>query len=497
MDAAPAAVYRSRRLQASELYDMPLTHDLRRFYVDGRWIPESQRDTFAVVNPATEEVIGEIAMATTADVDAAITAARRAFPAYAASSRADRLALLERTLAAYQARHADIAAAISAEMGAPISLARGSQAGIGVGHLKAMIRILRDFPFEEQQDGTRLVLEAAGVCGLITPWNWPINQIACKVVPALAAGCTMVLKPSEYAPLSAALWAEVMHEAGVPAGVFNLVHGDGATAGTAISSHAEVDLVSFTGSTRAGVEVARNAAPTVKRVHQELGGKSPNLILDDADLPQAVRRSIRHVFQNSGQSCNAPTRLLVPRRLLDTVESLAVAATRDIKVGDPRDPATDMGPLVSRAQYDRVQSYIGNGIAEGARLLAGGPGRPEGFSRGYYARPTIFSDVRNDMTIAREEIFGPVLCIIPCESEADAVRIANDTPYGLAAYVWTADSARALRIARQIRAGAVQVNGADLTMDGPFGGFKRSGNGREWGAHGLREFCEVKAIVGA
>jgi len=497
MDAAPLAVYRSRRFHVPEPDDMPVSHDLRRFYIDGRWIRETGREAFAIVNPATEEAIGEIDLATTADVDAAVDAARRAFPGYAASSRADRLALLERALAAYQARHSEIAAAISDEMGAPVSLARGSQAGIGVGHLKTMIRILRDFPFEEQQGGTRLLLEAAGVCGLITPWNWPINQIACKVVPALAAGCTMVLKPSEYAPLSAALWTEVMHEAGVPPGVFNLVYGDGATAGAALSGHAGIDLVSFTGSTRAGVEVARNAAPTVKRVHQELGGKSPSLILDDADLPQAVRRSVRHVFQNSGQSCNAPTRLIVPRRRLDAVESLALASTLEIRVGDPRDPATNMGPLVSRVQYERVQAYIEKGISEGARLITGGAGRPDGLARGYYARPTIFSDVRNDMTIAREEIFGPVLSIIPCDSEAEAVRIAEDTPYGLAAYIWTADPARALRVARQIRAGAVQVNGADLSLDGPFGGFKRSGNGREWGVHGLREFCELKAVVGA
>ncbi len=475
---------------------MTVNHDLRRFYLNGQWAPARHCGEFEIENPATERPIGVLAMGTAADVGQAVAAARQAFPDYSRSTPADRIALLERTLVVYQKRYDDIACAIRDEMGAPISLARGSQAGIGIGHLKTMIRILRDFRFEEQQGSTRLLLEPAGVCGMITPWNWPINQIACKVVPALAAGCTMVLKPSEYAPISAALWADVMHDAGVPRGVFNLVYGDGPVAGATLSAHPDIDLISFTGSTRAGVEVARSAAPTVKRVHQELGGKSPNLILDDADLVPAMRASIRHVFQNSGQSCNAPTRLLVPRQHQQTVESLAYAATTELAVGDPRDPATHMGPLVSRIQFDRVQQLIETGIAEGARLLAGGPGRPEGLSRGYYARPTVFTSVHNGMTIAREEIFGPVLCIIPYDSEAEALRIANDTPYGLAAYVWTSNPERALRISREIRAGAVHVNGADLTMEGPFGGFKRSGNGREWGVHGLREYCELKAVVG-
>ena len=474
-----------------------MKYDLRRFYVDGEWTQALHCEEFPIVNPASEEVIGAVAMGTEVDVDRAVAAAHRSFPEFARSNRADRIELLERTLVTYQKRYDEIAEAITDEMGAPISLAHGSQAGIGIGHLKTMIRILKDFPFQESQGKTRLILEPVGICALITPWNWPINQIACKVVPALAAGCTMVLKPSEYAPVSAALWADVMDEAGVPKGVFNLVYGAGPVAGVALSGHPDVDLVSFTGSTRAGIEVARNAATTVKRVHQELGGKSPNLILDDADLALAVRQSVRHVFQNSGQSCNAPTRLLVPRRQMRTVEALAYTAAGEMRVGDPRDTATFMGPLVSKTQFDRVQEFIRKGVSEGARLVVGGPGRPEGLSRGFYARPTIFTDVQNDMTIAREEIFGPVLCIIPYETEGDAVRIANDTPFGLAAYIWTADPERAWRVARQIRAGAVQINGADLTMDGPFGGFKRSGNGREWGIHGLREFCELKAVVGA
>ena len=475
---------------------MTVKHDLRRFYLDGRWVPARHCGDFQIENPATEQPIGVMAMGTAEDVGRAVGAARRAFPDYSRSTPTDRIALLERALAAYQERYDEIACAIRDEMGAPISLARGSQAGIGVGHLKTMIRILRDFRFEERQGSTRLILEPAGVCGMITPWNWPINQIACKVVPALAAGCTMVLKPSEYAPLSAALWADVMHEAGVPPGVFNLVYGDGPVAGATLSAHSDIDLISFTGSTRAGVEVARSAAPTVKRVHQELGGKSPNLILGDADLVPAIRASVRHAFQNSGQSCNAPTRLLVPRQYQQAVETLACTAATEVSVGDPCDPATCMGPLVSRIQFDRVQQFIARGIAEGARLLIGGLGRPDGLLRGYYARPTIFTSVHNDMTIAREEIFGPVLCIIPYDDESDALRIANDTPYGLAAYVWTSDPARALHISREIRAGAVHINGADLTMEGPFGGFKRSGNGREWGIHGLREYCELKAVVG-
>jgi aldehyde dehydrogenase (NAD+) len=340
------------------------------------------------------------------------------------------------------------------------------------------------------------VLEPVGVCALITPWNWPVNQIACKVVPALAAGCTMVLKPSELAPLSAVAWTRVIEEAGVPAGVFNLVQGDGPVVGAALAAHPDVDMVSFTGSTRAGAEVARNAAPSIKRVHQELGGKSPNLLLDDSDLGRAVKAGVLAVMQNSGQSCNAPTRMLVPEPWLDEVEEVAREVVNAVRVGDPADARTQMGPLVSQAQWQRVQSLIEKGIAEGARLVAGGPGRPEGIGRGWFARPTLFSQVSPDMTIAREEIFGPVLSILPYRDEEEAVRIANDTPYGLSAYLWSADPVRASRVARRLRAGMVHINGAPLDNRAPFGGYKMSGNGREWGAHGLREFLETKAIMG-
>jgi len=342
----------------------------------------------------------------------------------------------------------------------------------------------------------RLIQEPVGVCALITPWNWPMNQVAAKVVPALAAGCTMVLKPSEYSPFSAIIWAQVMHEAGVPAGVFNLINGDGNGVGAPLSSHREVDMVSFTGSTRAGSEVARNAAASVKRVHQELGGKSPNVLLDDADFERAVTKSVLHVFQNSGQSCNAPTRMLVPAAKLAEVEAIAKRVTESVVTGDPTSEKTNLGPVVSKLQYERVEGYIAKGIAEGAKVVIGGSGRPDGLTKGYFVKPTIFSNVRNDMTIAREEIFGPVLCILPYDSEEQAVQIANDTPYGLAAYVWSKDNLHARRIGAQIRAGQVTLNGASGNMNTPFGGFKMSGNGREWGEFGLRDFLEVKAVIG-
>ncbi|HEU5442375.1 MAG TPA: aldehyde dehydrogenase family protein, partial [Steroidobacteraceae bacterium] len=391
----------------------------------------------------------------------------------------------------------DIADAIRQEMGAPLSLAKGSQAGIGVGHIAAMIDLLKTFEFEERRGANRLSLEPVGVCALITPWNWPMNQVAAKVVPALAAGCTMVLKPSEFSPLSAAIWTEVLHEAGVPAGVFNLLNGTGPEVGAALAAHPEVDMVSFTGSTRAGTEIARAAAATVKRVHQELGGKSPNILLDDANFERAVKASVRHVFENAGQSCNAPTRLLVPADRLAEVEALAKRTAEAVVVGDPASEATAVGPVVSKIQFERVQGYIAQGIAEGAKLIAGGEGRPAGLEKGYFVRPTIFSGVDNHMTIAREEIFGPVLAILPYRDEEEAVRIANDTPYGLQAYIWSGDLARANRIGRRIRAGRVTINGASGDMSIPFGGFKRSGNGREWGEYGLRDFLEVKAILGA
>src|SRR5580700_7385749 len=473
-----------------------MTYDNRQFYIDGAWIDPVEPKVFEVINPATEAVAGVISMGGAQDVDRAVGAARRAFDGYSRTTPAERLALMERILAAYKAHYDEIAHAISTEMGAPMTLAKGSQTRIGVGHISAMIEVLKTFKFEEMRGTTRLVQEPVGVCALITPWNWPMNQVAAKVVPALAAGCTMVLKPSEYSPFSAILWAKVMHEAGVPAGVFNLINGDGISVGAPLSSHREVDMVSFTGSTRAGSEVARNAAASVKRVHQELGGKSPNVLLDDADFERAVTKSVLHVFQNSGQSCNAPTRMLVPAAKLAQVEAIAKRVTESVITGDPASEKTNLGPLVSKVQFDRVEGYIAKGIAEGAKVVIGGSGRPDGLTKGYFVKPTIFSNVRNDMTIAREEIFGPVLCILPYQTEEEAVQIANDTPYGLAAYVWSKDNLHARRIGAQIRAGQVTLNGASGNMNTPFGGFKMSGNGREWGEYGLRDFLEVKAVIG-
>jgi aldehyde dehydrogenase (NAD+) len=473
-----------------------MTYDNRQFYIDGAWVNPIEPKDLNVINPATEEVAGVISMGTSKDVDRAVAAARRAFDSYSRTSPAERLALMERILVAYKAHYDEIAQAISTEMGAPMTLSKGAQTWIGVGHITAMIDVLKTFKFEELRGTVRLVQEPVGVCALITPWNWPINQVAAKVVPALAAGCTMVLKPSEYSPFSAIIWAKIMHEAGVPAGVFNLVNGDGIGVGAPLSSHREIDMVSFTGSTRAGTEVAKNAAASVKRVHQELGGKSPNVLLDDADFERAVKQSVLHVFQNSGQSCNAPTRMLVPAAKLAEVEAIAKRVAETVVVGDPASEKTAIGPVVSKLQFDRVEGYIAKGIAEGAKVVIGGAGRPDGLAKGYFVKPTIFSNVRNDMTIAREEIFGPVLCILPYENEEQAVQIANDTPYGLAAYVWSKDNLHARRIGSRIRAGQVTLNGAAGGMNTPFGGFKMSGNGREWGEFGLRDFLEVKAVIG-
>jgi len=473
-----------------------MTYDNRQFYIDGAWVDPVEPKELKVINPATEEPAGVISMGSSKDVDRAVMAARRAFDSYSRSSPAERLALMERILAAYKAHYDEIAKAISIEMGAPITLSKGSQTGIGVGHISAMIDVLKNFKFEEMHGTVRLVQEPVGVCALITPWNWPMNQVAAKVVPALAAGCTMVLKPSEYSPFSAIIWAQVMHEAGVPAGVFNLINGDGANVGAPLSSHREVDMVSFTGSTRAGSEVAKNAAASVKRVHQELGGKSPNVLLDDADFERAVTKSVLHVFQNSGQSCNAPTRMLVPAAKLAEVEAIAKRVAESVVTGDPSSEKTNLGPLVSKVQFERVTGYIAKGIAEGAKVVIGGSGRPDGLAKGYFVKPTIFSNVRNDMTIAREEIFGPVLCILPYDNEEQAIQIANDTPYGLAAYVWSKDNLHARRVGGRIRAGQVTLNGASGNMNTPFGGFKMSGNGREWGEFGLRDFLEVKAVIG-
>jgi aldehyde dehydrogenase (NAD+) len=469
--------------------------DYLKFYIDGAWVDPITPKTLDVINPANEEIAGRISMGSAADVDVAVKAARKAFATFSLTSREERIDLLERILAEYQKRFGDIADAITEEMGAPASLAQRAQAPIGIGHLSTAIAVLKNFKFEEDRGPTRIVKEPIGVCGLITPWNWPINQIACKVAPALATGCTMVLKPSEVAPFSGYLWAEVLHAAGVPAGVFNLINGDGPTVGAAISSHPDVDMVSFTGSTRAGIEVAKNAAPTVKRVAQELGGKSPNIILDDADMKTAVGGGIKHVMQNSGQSCNAPTRMLVPSKRMDEVIQIAKAAAESMTVGDPKGNA-QMGPVVSEVQWNKIQGLIKKGIEEGATLVTGGPDRPEGIEKGYFVKPTVFANVTNDMTIAKEEIFGPVVSILGYETVDEAVKVGNDTEYGLAAYVSGTDMAKVREVASQLRAGQVSINGGGGDMMAPFGGYKMSGNGREWGDFGFTEFLEVKAVLG-
>jgi aldehyde dehydrogenase (NAD+) len=469
--------------------------DNRKFYIDGAWVAPAGERTLDVINPATEEVAGTISLGTKADVDRAVAAARRAFETYSQTTREERVALLRKIAEVYERRMEDMAQAISAEMGAPLArLARTAQAPSGLGHFKVAAKLLAAFDLEKKQGTTTIVREPVGVCALITPWNWPANQIACKVAPALAAGCTMVLKPSEIAPLSAHVLAEILHEAGVPKGVFNLVDGDGPTVGAALAAHPDVDMVSFTGSTRAGVLVDKAAADTVKKVALELGGKSPNVILEGADLQKAVAHGVMSMMNNTGQSCNAPSRMLVPRQHLAQVEAIAAATAAKVRVGDPQNDSTSMGPQASEQQWHRVQTLIEKGIAEGARVVAGGAGRPDGIERGFYSRPTVFSDVSNDMTIAREEIFGPVLVIIPYDSEDEAIRIANDTPYGLSSYVYGPTAEAARRVGARIRAGNVHINGAGLDSFAPFGGYKQSGLGREWGAYGIEEFLEVKAV---
>jgi len=467
-----------------------------QFYIDGRWVDPVEARRFDVIDPATEQPIARIALGSAKDVDLAVAAARRAFESFSQTSREERLALLRRIAAEYQKRYDELAETISREMGAPLWLSKAAQAATGLGHLNQAIQILEGYAFEELRGTTLVRREPIGVCGLITPWNWPVNQIMCKVAPALAAGCTMVLKPTELAPLNALLLAEVFHAAGVPAGVFNLVNGDGPTVGQAIASHPGIDMVSFTGSTRAGIEVARAAAPTVKRVTQELGGKSANIVLDDADLAAVVGAGVMGCAMNSGQSCNAPTRMLVPASRHAEAVAIAKATAEKISVGDPFAQGTRIGPVVSETQWKKIQGLIQKGIDEGATLVTGGPGRPEGLARGWYVRPTVFAGVRNDMTIAREEIFGPVLAILPYRDEEDAVRIANETPYGLAGYVSSGDLARARRVATRIRAGQINLNGASPDFSAPFGGYKQSGNGREWGIFGLEEFLETKAVIG-
>jgi len=470
--------------------------EMLKFYIDGKWVDPVTPNPVDVINPATEEPCGRISLGSPADVELAVAAAKRAEADFAATTREQRIELLENVLAEFLKRYDAIAEAIMDEMGAPWSLAKGAQAGSGPQHIKAAIRALKSFEFEEKNRTTLIVREPIGVCALITPWNWPVNQVACKVAPALAAGCTMVLKPSEIAPFDAMIFAEVLDAAGVPAGVFNLINGDGPGVGTALAQHPDVAMVSFTGSTRAGVAVAQNAAPTVKRVAQELGGKSANILLADADLEKAVREGAEECFDNTGQSCNAPTRMLVPRDRMDEAAGIAARVANAMRVGDPRDESTQVGPLVSGQQWAKVQELIAKGIDEGATLAAGGTGRPDGLTKGYYAKPTVFANVSNDMTIAREEIFGPVLSIIPYDDEDEAVEIANDTPYGLSGYVSSGSLARARRVAARLRTGMVHINGASLDSMAPFGGYKQSGNGREWGPEGIEEFLEVKSIYG-
>ena len=466
-------------------------------YIDGRWVaPVVTGDRFPVIDPATESQVAEICMGSAADVDLAVAAACRAFPGFAATPLEARLDALRRINEVFKRRFDEMADAITTEMGAPRDMAREAQAASGPGHIDATITAAQQLDWAVRIDGSNVVREPIGVCGLVTPWNWPINQILAKVAPAIAAGCTMVLKPSEQAPLSAQLIAEFIDEAGLPPGVFNLVHGNGPTVGHAMSAHPDIDMMSFTGSTRAGVDVAKTAADTIKRVAQELGGKSPNLIFADADLGRALGNAIRRCFYNTGQSCNAPTRLLVEASVYERAVELIRPLAEATKVGDPRQPGRHLGPLSSRIQFERVQRYMQIGIDEGARLVAGGPGRPEGIDRGFFVKPTVFADVHNGMRIAREEIFGPVLSMIPFKDLDDAIAIANDTPYGLAAYLFTSDLDKARTVARRLRAGSVHINGAGQGYMEPFGGFKQSGNGRECGTYGLLDFLELKSING-
>ena len=467
-----------------------------QFYIDGAWVDPVKPASRPVINPATEQALYDISLGSEDDVNRAVAAARRAFETFSVTTRDERVALLSKIIEVYKTRTKDLAAAISDEMGAPLAFAERFQVGAGLGHLLSTLEILKSYNFEESVGTAMVVREPIGVVGMITPWNWPLNQITCKVAPALAAGCTMILKPSEFTPSSALIFAEILHDAGVPKGVFNLVNGLGQSVGAAMSAHTGIDMISFTGSTRAGIDVAQRAAMTVKRVTQELGGKSPNIILGDADMQKAVGGGVASVFSNSGQSCNAPTRMLVPNDKMDEVIAIAKAAAAKTKAGDPRAEDTKIGPVVSSIQWDKIQALINKGIEEGATLVAGGPGRPEGIDKGYYVRPTVFANVTKDMTIAREEIFGPVISIMGFKDEDEAVEIANDTSYGLAGYVSAGTMDRARSIARRIRAGNINLNGVPNERAAPFGGYKQSGNGREWGKFGLEEFMEVKAIAG-
>lgn len=470
--------------------------DLTKFYINGQWVDPVGEPTFLdVINPATEQVAGRVAIGTAADVDAAVIAARHAFEGWSNSTVDERVALIGAIIAEYQKRAADLAAAVTEEMGAPAGLSMAAQVPIGLAHLATAAEALKTFSFVEERGTSRIVKEPIGVCGFITPWNWPLNQVMCKVAPALATGCTMILKPSEVSPFSAAIVAEIFDAAGVPAGVFNLVNGDGPGVGAALSAHPDIDLISFTGSTRAGVEVAKAAAPSVKRVAQELGGKSPNILLDDDSLAANVAAGVGSMMLNSGQSCNAPSRMIVPSHRLDEVAAAAAEAASSLTVGDP---TTDvrLGPVVSEAQFTKIQGLIERAIADGAKPVVGGPGRPEGLESGYYVRPTVFTDVTNDMEIARTEVFGPVLVVIGYDSVDEAVKIGNDTEYGLAGYVSGEDLDEVRRIASKLRAGTITLNSANIDTTVPFGGYKRSGNGREWSDYAFDEYLEVKSMVG-
>ena len=470
--------------------------DKLQFYIDGAWVDPVEPSRLAVTNPATEEAFAHISLGSRRDVDRAAKAARRAFVTYSETTVEQRLGWLRAIIDGFRARLPELARTMTLEMGAPITFATERQATVALFHFEEAVRVLADYRFEERMGNGVVRREPIGVCGLITPWNWPLNQVASKVAPALATGCTVVLKPSEVAPISAMLFAQIVHEAGLPPGVFNLVNGDGPTVGEAIASHPEIDLVSFTGSTAAGIRVAKLAADTVKRVAQELGGKSANIILPDADIRTAVIQGVHSCNTNGGQNCQSPTRMLVPRAQREVAFQAARDAIESIRLGDPLDPATTMGPLVSQAQFDKVQALIQSGIDEGATLVAGGVGRPPGTGRGHYVRPTVFGDVTRDMRIAREEIFGPVLAILSYDSEDEAVEIANDTPFGLAGFVQSKDLKRARAVANRIRAGRVYLNGAPFDRSLPFGGYKQSGNGREFGVFGFEEYLEVKAILG-
>jgi len=468
----------------------------REFYIDGRWQAPLSDRTLEVIDPSTEASCGRIAAGSAADIDRAVSAARAAFPGYARTTTRERIELLGAILEGFDRNIEPLAQAMAKEMGVPLRAARNIHYPSGPAHLKETMRVLETFRFDEPRGTTLVAREPIGVCGLITPWNFPVNQLVCKIAPALGAGCTMVLKPSEVSPLSALLIAQILHDAGVPPGVFNLVNGDGATAGHALAAHADVDMISFTGSTRAGVLIAKAAADTVKRVGQELGGKSANILLPDADFERAVALGAARCFNNSGQSCIAPTRMLVPMDRMDEAAALAAQVADKVRVGLASDEDSEIGPVANRAQYEKVTGLIRRGIEEGARLAAGGVGRPEGLSRGFFIRPTVFADVTPEMAIAREEIFGPVLSIMGYRDVDDAVRLANDTPYGLAAYIQGRDVDQARDVARRVRAGNVQLNYPPVDRGAPFGGYKQSGNGREWGEYGLHEYLEIKGIVG-